>query len=82
MQIRASKQPVVDLPNAWTPIATRARDAEGVKHLLWQELPDAPIGVPEAQELLKAKKILMANRHNDDRVELVIRPTVMEQTSA
>ena len=61
-----------ELPDSWVTIATRPRGF-GVK-LIWREIKGAPLAVDKAQMLAKKGQILMANRHTDDVVELVVRP--------
>jgi len=64
-----------ELPrNAWTPIAERARDCERDDTLFWEPLPRAPLSIEDAHHLVAADALVMANRHSDDRVELVVRP--------
>lgn len=60
------------LPNTWTPIAWRPRHG-GSNLPTWTRFLDAPIDVETAHELQAAGRILMANRHTGERVELVIR---------
>ena len=63
------------LPSAWTPIAWRPRHGGGSSNLLtWTMFLDAPIDVETAHKLQAACRLLMANRHTGDRVELVVRP--------
>jgi hypothetical protein len=64
------------LPNCWTAIAERRRVSDRKQLLEWRELPDAPLKVADAHLLFASDFILMANRHFDDRVELVVRPAV------
>jgi hypothetical protein len=64
------------LPNRWTAIAERPRVSDGTGFLEWRELPGAPLKVPDAHLLRASDIILMANRHFEDRVELVVRPTI------
>ena len=60
----------------WTPIAWRPRATDPGSLLTWTPYLDAPIDVSAAHRLQVAGRILMANRHNADRVELVIRRAV------
>ncbi len=66
------------LPDAWTAIAERSRDTGG-KSLEWRELQGATLGVADASLLAAKGVILMANRHFEDRVELVVRPVIEGQ---
>jgi hypothetical protein len=61
-------------PNAWTVIALRPRDLIGDQLLEWSPIPGAPIDTWTARELQASGRIVMANRHFDDHVELVVRP--------
>lgn len=64
------------LPNCWTAIAERPRVLNGKQALEWRALPNAPLRISDAHLLFASDLILMANRHFDDRVELVVRPAV------
>jgi hypothetical protein len=66
------------LPDCWTAIAERQRVPHGKQSLEWRELPDAPLKVTDAQLLFASDLILMANRHFNDRVELVVRPVAID----
>jgi len=61
-------------PGRWTPIAWRPRFTDGGVVHTWTTYLDAPFNVMTARRLLDSRRILMANRHNGDRVELVVRP--------
>jgi hypothetical protein len=61
------------IPVTWTAIATRPRRARDRILLRWESLPDAPIGITEARNLAAAGELVMANRHTDEYVELVVR---------
>jgi hypothetical protein len=61
------------LPTTWTAIAERPRDADGAEWLTWTELPRRLLGVHEARALAAEGTILMANRHTDSVVFLVVR---------
>jgi hypothetical protein len=57
---------------SWTIIAQRPRDAlQG--HLMWSEVPNTELGLREAQSLVAAGKLLMANRHTARTVYLVVK---------
>jgi hypothetical protein len=62
------------LPDAWTPIAWRPRHGDGSNLLTWTMFLDAPINVETAHKLQAIGRLLMANRHTGERVELVVRP--------
>lgn len=64
----------IGLPPVWTPIGVRPRDSIAGQRLRWQETPDAPLGIEEAQKLVAARQLVMANRHERNRVVLVVRP--------
>ncbi len=65
--------------DAWTPIAWRPRSIlNGV--LRWTELPHAGIKLRDAQALAAEGKLLMANRHKDDMVLLVVKRPVQPVT--
>lgn len=61
------------LPSTWTPIAWRPRHSDGSNLLTWTMFLDAPIDVETAHKLQAAGRLLMANRHTGERVELVVR---------
>jgi hypothetical protein len=64
-----------DLPrDAWTVIAERPRRTTGFRSLIWSPIPWAPLDLDTAHQLRLQGVIYMANRHSDDRVELVVRP--------
>jgi hypothetical protein len=67
------KHSIPMLPTTWTAIAERPRDADGAELLTWTELPRRLLGVHEAGALAAAGTILMANRHTDTMVLLVVR---------
>ncbi len=75
--IHAESERTHMLPAHWTPIAMRSRGTFS-KHgqLTWCQLADAPIGVNTAYEMAAAGKLIMASRHYDDAVELVVRPSI------
>jgi hypothetical protein len=57
----------------WTVIAMRPRRSlEGPP--AWRPIPGAPVSIQEAWVLADAGKLFLANRHQPDRVELVVRP--------
>jgi hypothetical protein len=60
------------LPATWTSLASRPREIE-VGDLVWQEFPQPVLGVKEARKLAEKGAILMASRHTETTVELVIR---------
>jgi hypothetical protein len=62
------------LPSTWTPIAWRPRHDDGSNLLTWTMFLDAPIDVETAHRLQSIGRLLMANRHMGERVELVVRP--------
>jgi hypothetical protein len=62
------------LPNVWTPIAWRPRHSDGSNLLTWTMFLDAPVDVETAHRLQAFGRLLMANRHTGERVELVVRP--------
>jgi hypothetical protein len=55
----------------WTPIAWRPRD--GGPKLEWRAIDGAPMRLSQAKRMAGRGVLLMANRHFDDRVELVVR---------
>jgi len=61
------------LPPCWTPIAFRPRHSRFQEPLLWSSVFEAPIDIEVAHRLRKAGAIIMASRHTDDRVVLVVR---------
>jgi hypothetical protein len=61
------------LDRTWTPIAWRPRHGDGSNLLTWTMFLDAPIDVETAHKLQAAGRLLMANRHTGERVELVVR---------
>jgi hypothetical protein len=62
------------LPDAWTVIATRPRKSPGMTELTWSPVPWTAIDVETAHRLRLEGTIVMASRHERDRVELVVRP--------
>ncbi len=72
----------LDFPT-WTPIAARGREATSPathknnwvpgETMKWVGYPDAPMTIEEAWDLKVAGKLLIANNHFPDRVEMVIR---------
>jgi len=62
------------LPDKWTMIAVRLRESPTGAYLSWVAVPGAPIGIMDAHKLVAQGRLLMAQRHAFNRVELVIRP--------
>jgi hypothetical protein len=60
--------------NVRNPIAWRPRHSDGSNLLTWTMFLDAPIDVETAHKLQAIGRVLMANRHTGERVELVVRP--------
>jgi hypothetical protein len=56
------------IPKGWTAIAWRPRGES-----LWRTISDAPLELSEAKRMVECGMLLMANRHFEDRVELVVR---------
>lgn len=61
-----------DLPNAWTPIAQRPRGVD--VRLIWRALPHAVVSIEDAHALAAQGRITMANGHDENTVQLLIRP--------
>ena len=59
----------------WIAIAMRPRGCMDRQKLYWDPIPGAPVNVQEARRLAEAGTLLMASRHQPDRVELVVRPS-------
>ena len=59
----------------WIAIAMRPRGCMDRQKLYWDQIPGAPVSVLEARRLAEAGTLLMASRHQPDRVELVVRPS-------
>jgi hypothetical protein len=69
------------MPEGWITIAERSRDTRGkLRPLEWHELADAPYRIESARRLAAQGILLIANRHYEDRVELVVRPTRRSET--
>ena len=62
------------LRDDWTCIASRPRMAPGTAPLRWQPFPWAAIDLETAHRLRLEGAIIMASRHDSERVELVVRP--------
>jgi hypothetical protein len=60
------------LPVTWTSIASRPREID-YGDLVWEEFPQAILRIGEARKLAEKGAILMASRHTETTVELVIR---------
>ena len=59
----------------WIAIAVRPRECMYGQKLYWDSVAGAPVSVLEARRLADAGTLLMANRYQPDRVELVVRPS-------
>ncbi len=58
--------------NAWTTIAQRPRYVpEG--RLTWSEVPNAELRLSDAHALAATGQLIMANRHTDEMVFLVVK---------
>jgi hypothetical protein len=68
----------------WIAIAMRPRKGLPGEKLYWQPISGAPVSIEEAWSLADAGTLLVASRHQPDRVELVVRPsaaTIASMTS-
>jgi hypothetical protein len=61
------------IPEGWTAIAWRPRG--GSPKLEWRAISGAPLRLSQAKRMAERGELLMANRHLEDRVELVVRAT-------
>ena len=62
------------IATTWTAIATRPRTGPGLSgDLVWTPVDDAPIDIAAAHRLAADGLLIMANRHHNDVVELVVR---------
>jgi hypothetical protein len=62
------------LPVEWTPIAVRPRFARPSSAVLtWSALPEAGLTIEQAHALAAEGVLVMASRHTETRVELVVR---------
>lgn len=59
------------ISDCWTAIAWRPRD--GSVPLEWQAIRNAPVRPRQAKRMAERGVLFMANRHYEDRVELVVR---------
>jgi hypothetical protein len=65
---------VFHLPRTWTTIANRPREPAPGRVSVWTEQPGALISLEDAHKFADGGLLIMANRHFEDRVELVVRP--------
>jgi hypothetical protein len=68
------------LADIWIAIAMRPRNCLARQKLYWQPISGAPMSVQEAWCLADAGTLLVASRHQPDRVELVVRSRTPERT--
>jgi len=71
MRVQAGK-----IGACWTPIAYRERVAMGEANLKWHALDDAPIHYLNVWPLVERGMLVMAQRHEDERVTLLVRRAV------
>ena len=58
----------------WTLIATRPRSSRSVHcKLVWSDIIAAPISSAQAHELAKQGRLLIACKHYNDRIEMMVR---------
>jgi hypothetical protein len=80
----SAREPVSGSPfklaDIWTAIAMRPRNCLARQKLYWQPISGAPMSVQEAWCLADAGTLLVASRHQPDRVELVVRSRTPERT--
>jgi hypothetical protein len=57
----------------WIAIAVRPRVCVPGQKLYWEPIPGAPVSVHEARRLADAGMLLVANRYQPERVDLVVR---------
>jgi hypothetical protein len=60
----------------WTPIAFRPRRSPFQEPLVWSSLFGAPIDIEGAHRLRESGAIVMASKHTDDRVVLLVRRAI------
>jgi hypothetical protein len=80
----SAREPVSGSPfklaDIWTAIAMRPRNCLARQKLYWQPISGAPMSVQEAWCLADAGTLLVASRHQPDRVELVVRSRTPERS--
>jgi hypothetical protein len=80
----SAREPVSGSPfklaDIWIAIAMRPRNCLARQKLYWQPISGAPMSVQEAWCLADAGTLLVASRHQPDRVELVVRSRTPERT--
>jgi hypothetical protein len=59
-------------PTEWSVVATRPRSAPLT---WWPSENPAGLGIGDARSYARRGLLIIANRHPDDRVELVVKPT-------
>lgn len=64
-------------PGRWTLIAERLREGPGFYLPPWEPLPGAPLAIEEAQQLVDAKRLVMATRFLPDRLVLLVQPATL-----
>jgi hypothetical protein len=58
----------------WVPIASRPRSSRNLHcKLFWSDIIDAPISAGQARALAQQGRLLIACKHYDDRIELMVR---------
>jgi hypothetical protein len=80
----SAREPVSGSPfklaDIWIAIAMRPRNCLARQKLYWQPISGAPMSVQEAWCLADAGTLLVASRHQPDRVELVVRSRTPERS--
>jgi hypothetical protein len=68
------------MPNQWIPIGERPRSVTvATEQLTWTQVVNPILSIARAHELAEAGAVLLASRHDQDRIVLLVRPSTRHQ---